>query len=162
MSLNIPTDMLKVSDCVILRVDTEKLGPRQIVAFKRQVKTGVMMNGALPARVAASYRESLGLPYFMVGQYSRISWGNVPEEHPMFEVLHAACVAVRLQGEANKWQRQYMDRAEKTVARKESYARDLFFARDFCKVMAKMSKQIEFPLYEGEVPRFIETKLHGG
>jgi len=100
MSLNISSDVVKLSESITVRVVVAKMGPRQVASFNRMVKTGVIKGRAVPARLATVVRKQNRAPYVRFGSHGNVSWDNVSgDEDDLFQRFTAALVADQLHAE---------------------------------------------------------------
>ena len=112
MSLNISKKLTDVCSHITLGIDTNKLGPRQLVAVKRMVKTGVCKGASVASTIAITMRSNEGLPTIHYDRYTRFRWYNMQKDNAdFFDRLKATSVVLRMHDDVRSWETKDFDKA---------------------------------------------------
>ena len=161
MSINVSSSLLDVSSSLVLTIDTDKLGPRQVIALERSVRTGITNGTGVPAQVARKVRGGYGLPRLHT-RNGYVHWDNVgPNEDNFFDVMLAMCAASALGGDgASSARTKYLEGVQQAALDKHSRYNGWLYLTP--KLLARMAKTVVFssnPLTDWKMPRSIEIDL---
>jgi len=112
MSLNIPKRLTDVCSHIMLGIDTNKLGPRQLIAAQRMTKTGVCKGQSIASIIAMSLRSYEGLPTIHYHTRRRFRWYNMQKDNAdFFNRLKATSVVLHMHADVNRWETERFDEA---------------------------------------------------
>ena len=115
MSINIPKAVVDVADSITVIVNTGKLGPRQQKALARFVRTGIITGASVPGYLAKAILLEHGAPFFAVGRYHRVEWGNVaPDEEHFWRQLNVVLATK----EINAYAASYLKELRAAIVRR--------------------------------------------
>jgi hypothetical protein len=161
MSINIGGDVVKIATSIDVVVQTSKMGPRQLTAMRRAVRTGVVTGDSLPSRLAVHVLDEHSMPYILQSTY-RIGWFRVEEDEEDFFLAIKTVVAA---AQLNDVKTSGME-DELEAMRKAAHTKDSHFATWVGRgVSAKLVKRAKFKHTmpgDYEVPRtFTFNALNG-
>lgn len=161
MSINVSSSLLDVSSSLVLTIDTGKLGPRQVIALERSVRTGITSGTGVPAQVARKVRDGYNLPRLHT-RNGYVHWDNVgPKEDNFFGVVLSMCAASALSdGNESSTRLKYLEGVKQAALDKHRYYNGWLYLNP--KLLARMAKTVVFsnnPLTDWKMPRSIEIDL---
>ena len=161
MSINVSSSLLDVSSSLVLTIDTGKLGPRQVIALERSVRTGITSGTGVPAQVARKVRDGYSLPRLHT-RNGYVHWDNVgPKEDHFFDVMLSMCAAAELgSDDASSGRLKYLEGVKRAALDKYRYYNGWLYLNP--KLLARMAKTVVFsnnPLTDWKMPSSIEMDL---
>lgn len=155
--MNISSDLLKVAAKVTIHIDTTKFGPRQITAFRKAVRTGIIPNTSAPSMIARQVRLNAGLPFIHFGKYGQFFWGNIPEGYlEFFDAVIAAVVATEMNSRhAGTAKNTALVRAKQAAQHRRSHG-EYHYTDDTTKMVMS---NIKFPEYNVDLPTIFDLEI---
>lgn len=159
MSLNINQKILDVASSVVVTIDTNRLGPRQLTSYKRQCKTGVITERSISGSMALSYRRNNKMPWIYAPKARwMIEWNGLEPDNALFATFNSEAAALRLTQVPQGYNHAYHLDQVKEVAQRLYDAAEMkaasgkvsvyAYRRDVCKAIAAT----DCKLPEGEAP----------
>lgn len=155
MSLNISNDLMRLTDGAKVAINLSKFGPRQLVTFRRFVRTGVIRGGTATAGIARELRIINNLPYIHWARRRTFSWRGIDISN--FDSLTAALVAKKLleAAAAPAYHSRYQEQQESALT--ACAPSGVFHGCD--KTFWKVASQINLPKYVEEVPMQFDLQV---
>ena len=118
MSLNIPQDLVRLASAITAELDLGTLGPRQLAALKRYLRTGRITRSGVVADVAEAVLKEREAPYLQRTQYG-LRWCHMPPatQQQIHEAIVAYWVSTRLttSGPGAQWVEKHLATARKAT-----------------------------------------------
>lgn len=156
MSLNISNDLMRLTDGAKVAINLSKFGPRQLVTFRRFVRTGVIRGGTATAGIARELRIINNLPYIHWARRRTFSWRGIDISN--FDSLTAALVAKKLleaKVDLPHQRSTYQEQLESALT--ACAPSGVFHGCD--KTFWKVASRINLPHYVEEVPMQFDLQV---
>lgn len=150
MSVNISNDLAEISDIKVIAY-VNRMGPRQQIAFKRMLTTGIYTRTGLPQSFAVQLREKYELPSLTFTD-QEINWrGAMPDV--VWEALNAGWYAAQLEQseqKPNSYTQKYMERIRNDI---DNRALNSGMTQNApCYVRVLKTKKIVLPVWDRPMP----------